>query len=902
MTDGPHRGTRRLARLLLRAYPPAFRRRHGADFLRFLERQRGEARYGAPILGAVRYWVEVGGDALAGGFRARMDERRAGGWTMGMGSEIRGSLRGLRRSPGFVGAVVATLGLGIGSATAIYSIADWMIVRPVPGVRGQDRIVTVRFQHEERDGAWFLVSHPDFLDLRAGAAAFEHLAALHRDDAHLLLPGAVEPFRVPAELVTDDYFATLGVELERGRAPDPAGGGDPRQVVVSHRLWSGSLGGRADALGSTLTVNGEPFVVVGVAPPDFHGPAPTEHRTELWMPAEAHAAVLPTYPPDILTARKRTLYFTALGRLREDATVEQAESQLLAAREALVEAYGSAGSLDRFVPVVEAGVGVSPWTRERARTTLGILLVAVAALLVLGCANAGNLLLARASTRAHDVAVRRALGAGRARLVGTLLAEGLLLAAAGCAVGLVTTKLVLLAFGRSRLLQWLPDLASVQIDGRVVLFALATSLVTGLLFSLAPAVSIARRSEVLLPGERRGTPHRGHGRLRTLLLTAQVALSLALLVGAGLMLLTVRGLGDVRLGFDPADVLEATVDPGTQGYGSDERISFWRELRPRIRALAGVEAAGLAAVPLHGRIAADGSVRRAGAPEESGVSTRTNQVSGGFLAAVGIEVVAGRDFLPAEVLAEPAADVVIVSRGLARELFGTEPEEAVGREVQLAYREEGRTFEVVGVVGDVRVHGVRDDGGHLLLEPLGQPWNPGWATLYVRSAAPGVAGRLREAVRALDPSLPLYDVQPLQRRVEATFQEERLLARLTTFFASLALLLAGVGLYGVLSFTVTSRTREMGIRLALGARGRSVRGLMLRRGLALTLPGVPFGLALALPLARLMESRLWGVGALDPRVYVAAAATVLGAAVLASWIPAWRATRIDPASAVRAEP
>jgi predicted permease len=845
--------------------------------------------------------MEVGGDALASGLRARLDERGAGRWTMGMGSEIGGSLRSLRRSPGFVGAVVATLGLGIGSATAVYSIADWMVVRPVPGVRGQDRIVTVRFQHEERGQSWFLVSHPDFLDLRDRAAALEHFTALHRTEAHLLLPGAVEPIRVPAEVTTDDYFATLGVELELGRVADPSGGRDPRQVVVSHRLWSGPLRGDADVLGSTLTLNGQPFVIVGVAPPDFHGPAPTEHRTELWVPAEAHGSVLPTYPTDILSARDRTLYFTALGRLRDGATVEQAEAQLRAAREALVEAYGAAGSLDHFVPVVEKGVGVSPWTRERARTTLGILLAAVGALLALGCANAGNLLLARASTRVHDVAVRRALGAARGRIVATLLGEGLLLAVAGGAVGLGTAKVVLLAFGRSRLLQWLPDLASVEIDGRVILFALGTSLVTGLLFSLAPAVSVARRSDLLLPGERRVAPRRSRVGLRRLLLTAQVALSLSLLVGAGLMLLTVRGLGDVRLGFEPADVLEATVDPGTQGYGPDERTSFWRELLPRARALAGVEAAGLAAVPLHGRIGSDGSARPAGTPEEGAVSTWTNQVSDGFLAAVGIELVAGRDFLPSEVTAEPAPDVVIVSRGLARELFGTGPEQVVGRELELAYRPEGRTFEVVGVVDDVRVGGVRDDGAQLLLEPLGQPWNPGWATLYARGRVPGLAGRLRGAIRALDPSLPLYDVQPLQRRVDATFQEERLLARLTTFFASLALLLSGVGLYGVLSFTVTSRRREMGIRLALGARGGSVRTLMLRRGLALTLPGVPLGLALAALLGRLMESRLWGVEALDPRVYAAAAATLLGAAVIASWMPAWRATRIDPAAAVRAE-
>lgn len=890
-------------RLLLALYPRSFRGRYGRDLEEFVRRQRTEPRYRRPVLGSLRYAWDVTLDGIKGALHTwRAETRRQ---TMGMGAlamSVRTALKILARNPRFTATVILTLGLGLGASTAVYSLANWLLLRPVPGVADPDRVVTVRFQLETHPGAWGLVSHPDLADLRSGTPALEALGATHETAAHAVLRGLDGlPRRLDVEVVTRGYFQALGVRPATGRLPLAGEDEDPRLVMLSHRVWTEAYGADAEVVGTVVTINGEPFTVTGVAPPGFRGPRFPESVTDLWLPVESHRGLLPTYPADVLQRRGVNLYFHAFGRLAPGATPEVAAEQLDAARAALVEAHADGTSLDRFVPTVEAGVGLNPWARDRLAVTLRILAGVVALLLLLGAANGANLLLARSVRRVRELRVRRALGAGRARLIAQLLTEGLLLGLGGGVAGLALAAGLLRLFEGVRLLPHFPALEGVSLDHRVLLFAVAVSVATGLLFALLPSLMAARSGD---PGLRAGdgVSVRG-GRLRTALVSGQVAISLALVVGAGLLLDTVRSLNDVALGFDPAGVVEVTVDPGTQGYDDERRVTFWKELVDVARSVPGVAEAGLAWAPLHGSTAADTRLVPYGSDaDQEGVSTHSNYVSEGFLGAVGLEIVAGRDFLGDEVLAPEPKGVVLVSRSVAAELFpGVPPEGAVGRRVAISYQAD-RALEIVGIVADARVRGAKQESTSLFLQPLGASWLQNRATLYARGEATGERPSLasvRAAVAELDAALPVYDAGMLEDRVAGSFAEERLLATLTLLFAGLALTLAAVGLYGIISLTVAARTPELGLRMTLGAPGSALRTMVLRHALLTTALGVPLGLALAAGVARLVQSRLWGVTPLDPTIFSLAVVVLLATAFAASWIPARRVTRIDPVEALR---
>lgn len=473
------------------------------------------------------------------------------------------------------------------------------------------------------------------------------------------------------------------------------------------------------------------------------------------------------------------------------------------------------------------------------------------------------------------------------RVIRLLVTEGLFLGLAAGALGLVLTLGALELFEGQRLLSYLPALQPIEVDGRVLGFALTLSLLTGVLFSVVPGVGLGvRTGSVDLVGSRIAA---GRSRLRAALVVTQVGLSLALVTAAGLLLDTVRALRAVELGFEPRGVLEATVDPGTHGYQEAETAAFWNGLLERTRRAPGVRAAGLAWAPLHGPIASGFSVTPEGAGEESTQSANNNYVSEGFIDAVGLRLVSGRDFLPEERLAEAPRDVLIVSESLAAALFARES--AVGRRVTVSHRS-GQIFEIVGVIEDPKLHGAADDEARSALLPLGLKT---WATLYAKGAgtAAEIEAPVRDAVASIDPTLPLYDVQPLSSRVAQAMSEERVLAMVTTLFASLALVLAGVGLYGMMTQMVNARWRELGIRIALGASRADVRGSVLGAGARATGIGLVVGAGCAYVTSRLVASRLWGVGPFDPRVLSSAILVLLGAAALACWLPARRATRSD---------
>ncbi len=810
--------------------------------------------------------------------------------------DLRLATRALRRRPVFTAVTALTLALGVGASTAVYSVANWVLLRPVPGVWAPDSLVTMTIGTEDAPDAAFVFGHPEYIELRRAASSVTGLAASQVVDANVWLPGTDVPERMSIEYVSDDFAQVLGLRALAGRLLGPDDGLDPHVAVVSEHLGSTLFADAPSAIGATLSIDGTGFTVVGVAPRGFRGTG-LLGDTELWVPVEAHEAVIPMAGEDALGAGNYPIWMELVGRLRPGAAPGQVAAQLdaVVARLRVDPAHGLPRTA---IARVRPGIGLSPWERGQLASVFRVLGVAVALLLALACANAANLLLARTGARAMELDVRRAIGAGRARVARLLITEAAVVVLLAALVGVALAVGAVRLFEGERLLTFMPPMGGIELDDRVLVFALGVTVATGLVFGVAPSLLASADRQGALRSGRRSVRRTGPS---DLLVVAQVALSALLLVGSGLLVRTMRALGGADLGFDPAGAVEASVDPGAQGYDGPRREAFFRELVRSAGDLPGVRAAGLSWIPVQGRGRASDVVRPQGADAEDprAVTAGTNQVSPGFLAAIGAELVAGRDFRSVEMYA-PASGVVILSESAARHLFPGGP--AVGRRIDVG-RRGPRTLEVVGVVGDARIASVKEPGGPLFLEPLGQPWPPDHATLYVRGPGGAIpdAEALRGLLRGLDPSLPFYDQQPLARRVAAGVTMERVLARLTSAFALLALVLAAVGLYGMMAMLVQGQSREMGVRLALGAHPGSVRALVLRRGMRLAGLGVVLGLLVATQASKLLSARLWGVGPLDPVAFAFAGLALALTALAACWEPAARATRVDPVDALSAE-
>lgn len=811
--------------------------------------------------------------------------------------DIRYAARTHVRAGRFTGVVVLTLALGIGASATVFSLASRILFTPVRGVTDAGSLVTVTFGRDENRTISYYASHADYVDLRDAVSSEFPLAAADEVEAHVRLPGQETARRVTAEMVTANYAATLGLSPIVGRAPSPGAGDDVRLAMISHSLWMQAFGGSADALGATLTVNGEPFTVTGVAPEGFRGSR--DGRVDLWVPVEAHAVLLPTYSAALLTDRKTTVFGRFVARRPLDASPERIEATLRAAVSRIVAA-NEGSSLEGMIAYVTPGIGITPFARAELSAMLRVLGGIVALVLLLACANAANLLLARATGRAPEFAVRRAIGAGRGRLVRQLVTEGLLLAGMAGVTGVGLAFLAGLALRGRTILANAPPLPDLPVDARVLSFALLASLLTGILFSIVPALVVSNAPAHTLRGRGRATE--GRSRLRTGLVIAQIGISLALIVGAGLLVETVDALRDVELGFDPGGVVEASVDPGTQGYDDASRTAFFRSLLDNARAQPGVIAAGLAWAPVQGFMRAGARLWPEGDPADGPRVVRggMNIVSAGFLTALGFELVSGRDFRSDEVFQPGSTNggVIIISESAAHALF--QESEAVGRRVHL--HDASTTVEIVGVIRDARTNSVREPAEALVLEPFGQAaWLPSWATLYVRSSrdAAETIASLRAIADELDGALPLYDAQPVSERIGERLVPERRLASAASVLAMIALILAGVGLYGLMAFAVALRSREFGVRMALGARADDVQRMVLLEGLRTTFAGVALGLLAGLAVARLVSNRLWGVEPLDPLAFSIGALVLLLVAALACWLPAWRATRVDPVTVLR---
>ena len=803
--------------------------------------------------------------------------------------DIRYAFRCLRRAPGFTLIALITLALGIGGTTAIFSVVDGILLRPLPFPDASAVVSVTRTTPNAEGGAF---SAADFLDYKTGNKSLAAFAGYREEIVDLL--GAGEPVRLTSLETTGGFFDVFGVPAQQGRvyseATDSPRG--PRVAVVSARVWRQHLGSDPSVSGRTVRLNGVPMTLIGVMPDSFVHPA----DVDFWVLAPNAAPTSPIPIEGDALGNREVQYFQAVARLRPGVSVERANQDLRSIAERVAREFPDTNRGESAVvqPFQESLVG-------EVRSALLVLLGAVGFVLLIACANVASLLLARGAGRRRELAVRTALGAGRARLVRQLLTESVVLASAGGLLGLLMASwgvraLVALAP------QSIPRLSDVQLDPRVAGFAVAVSAVVGVLFGSVPAFQGARMDPglALKDGGRTGT---ARTRTQNLLVVGEVALALMLLIGAGLMLTSFSRLRAVDPGFTVTSVISVFVPLPQARYNNAAQTRFYTQLFQRLQANPTTSRSGLGfPLPFGGANAAAGYTVEGAPPQarsERPIAQLTS-VSPGFFQTMGIALLRGRDVQLND--SPERQGVAIVNKTLAdREWPGQDP---IGKRLAIGGDPDDPQswMTVVGLVTDSK----RGD-----LQSITQPaiylphttFTLPFMSVLVRSEAgeAAVANAVRAAVHSLDPELPIGDVEALERTVERVTGQPRFRAFLIGSFAVAALLLAAVGLYGLISYTVAQRSPEIGVRLALGATPLQVGRLILGQGLALAGAGVVLGLAGAIAATRLLEGLLFSVSTTDPTVYTVLAGLLLAIAALACYVPARRAMRVDPVVALRSE-
>jgi predicted permease len=802
--------------------------------------------------------------------------------------------RTLLRSPGLTGAAILALGLGIGANTSIFSVINAILIRPLPGVPEPERLVTPL--HTSISGTWNSHSYPDFLDYRDNNRVFSGI--LGYTMIHVALGDGGEADHVWGEMVTGNYFDVLGVRpvLGRGFLPEEdRSPGAHAVVVLSHALWKRRFGGDPGVVGRTIGLNGHPFLVLGVAPEGFLG-ANWPVASDLWVPMMMHAQVEPGFE-DRLEGRG-SHWMKLLARLKPGVTLRQADADVRTIAQQLADTYpenwGSGGS------VVSARDGRFP-AEAISGITLGarLALVVAALVLLIACANVANLLLARASARSREIGIRLAVGASRGRLVRQLLSESFLLALGGGA-----SALLLALWGSDLLARFHPPVEFAMVidyrpDGAVFLYATGLCLLTTFVFGLVPALK-ASRVDVL--SSLRGQVVVGRpSRLGGALVMGQLALSLIVLAAAGLFLRSLAEAQRIDPGFQKEGVLLARYDLALLSYSEEDGRRFHRQLLEEVRALPGVVAAGVSTdMPLDYDWSSSGPVIAEGReppPEGKGLSTMVNLASPGHLEAMGVPLVSGRDFTAADTADRPA--VAIVNQTFARQVFPGE--QALGKRFRLGGPAEPLR-EIVGVAGDCKYFTLSEPPRAYLYRPIEQAYRSA-VILQVRTSGDPLAAvdAVRAKVKEKDPRLPLYGIRPLDDHMEFALWWTRMGAVLAGVFGALALTLAAVGLFGLIAYRVACRTREIGIRMALGATRGKVTRLVVGEAARLAAAGLAAGLTGGLALARVMNTLLYGVGVLDPLTFTLVPLVLLAVALAAGYLPARRAARADPAAALRYE-
>ena len=827
--------------------------------------------------------------------------------------DMRLAARMMLRSPGFAAVAVLTLALGIGANTALFSVVDALLLRPLPFPE-PDRLVMV-WPGRPADG-WEHqpASFPNFTDWRARSTSFAHLAAYYAYASSTFnVTAGGEPERVQGAYVSSDFFPALGVEPLAGRwflSQEEKPGGSERVAVIAHALWASRFGADPGAVGKAVHLDGVAHTIVGVMPAGFAFPR-HPRDPQVWLP-------LGHDPRQGRTFSRGTNYLSMIGRLAPGVTLDQAGSEMAALTGQLAQEHprANSGMTMKVAPMSEHAAG-------DLRGALLTLLGTVGLVLLIACANVAHLTLARAAGRRRELAVRSALGATHGRIVRQLLAESLLLAAAGGAAGLLLGAwgielIARLPFndpGYTAPFRVAPS--EIGMSGTVLAFTMVLSLATAVLFGLIPSLQTARAdaAEALKEGSGRATDSARRRRLRDLLVVAEVSLSLLLLVGAGLMVRSYLRLTAVDPGFRPAGVLTAALTLPAARYPDDASlVAFQNALVERLRALPGVRAAGTVRdLPMSGSDEETGIHVEGVAPPQDGPPhrARPRPVGDGYFQAIGIPLRAGRGFTASDTVSSPR--VAVVNETLARRLWpGGDP---IGRRVALNY-ETLRYFpdrppepdlasawrEVVGVVGDVRHAGLLGEIHPELYVPIPQSAFRNFSVVVrADTGVPLPAAELRAAVRSLDPEQAVADVRGMEALVGSTVARPRFHFLLLALFAVLALALCAIGIYGVMACVVSQRLREIGIRIALGADRRSVMALVVGQGMRLTLAGLALGAAAALGLTRLLAGLLFGVSATDPSTFAGMAFLMAAVSLLACALPAWRACRIDPAAVLRAD-
>ena len=802
----------------------------------------------------------------------------------GLIQDLRYALRTLLKSPGFALVAVLTLALGIGANTAIFSAVDAVLLRPLP-YPGADRLVTIwGTRGADRQ---VITGYADLMDFAAQSRSFTGIGVIRGLSVNLTGPEA--PDRLNGEYVSADVLRLYGVTAALGRTFVPeetAPGSGQRVAVLSDAAWKTRFGGDPHILGRSLTLDGRPHVVIGVMPPGFTSPF---GPAEVWLPI--------TSIPSAATIFNRGVQNVwGIGRLRPGVSVEQAQRDLdvIAARLAAQYPESNAGFGVRLVTLRDEVVGPM-------RPALLTLMAAVAVVLLIACANVAGLQLARSASRRHEMSVRASLGAGRGRLVRQLLAESVVLSVVGGAGGVLVAAWTVGALARS-VPGGLPAFGQVGVDRPVLLFAVAAVAASVLLFGLAPAV-VASRAD-LGDALRVRTPDAGAGgrsaKLRSALVVAELALSMILIASAGLLIRSVAAMSAVKPGFEPDHLLTFQFRlPRAKYADSSSRAAFFAQAVERVRAVPGVRAAALVEMtPMTGNwdvtaYLVEGQPAPApGRAPEAGL----NAVTDGYFGTMGIPLLAGRDFDAGDRLG--TRPVVIVSRELARRAWPGSS--ALGRRIRQADDSVWRT--VVGVVGDTKQRTLGEDLEPRVYVPVLQTLDA-FCNVVARTAGDPLAlgGAVRAAIWSVDPQQPVWSITSMDQLLRRATRGARFTTWLTTGLAGLALLLAAIGVYGVMAYVVAQRTREIGIRLAVGSTPSQAVSLVLGRGLRIVAGAAVLGVSGALGAARLLRGELFGVAATDPLAFGGAVLVLAGAASLASWLPARRAAKVDPVVALRSE-
>ena len=816
-----------------------------------------------------------------------------------LAQDIRYALRMLRKSPGFTAVAILTLALGIGANTAIFSLVDWLILRPLP-ISQPSRVVFIEKQFRNGgNGTQF--SYPDFRRIEQQTSQiFESVAAARM----FVMDGlSVDGQSAPmwANYVDGNFFSLLGLKPALGRLLLPSegsvAGADP-VLVLGYSYWKGRFGGDANVIGKKVSVNGHPMTIVGVAPKDFQGLAALLD-TQGYIPL----GMMPTLNDasgEFLSNTKNSS-LEVVGRLKSGVTLEQSQSVLQTVSQHLSEDNHGEMTL-RAVYLGPASLVTGPAVRPMLSVVSTVFLALAGAVLILACANIANLCLVRVSARHREVAVRSALGAPRSRLIRQLLTESILLSALGCIGGVLAGLAASRAFGSIPLHTAIPTVLDFRFDWRVFAYAIAAAALTAVLVGITPALRASRTelSEILHEGGRTSTS--GRQRMRSALVTAQVAGSLMLLIVAGLFVRSLQKAQHSDLGFDPQHVLNVSVDPHEAGYQEAQTREFQKTLLERARALPGVESASLAlCVPMGyssygATLKVDGYEPR---PGEGDPSAGFNAVSSDYFRTMRIPLTEGRAFQDSD--AQQSQQVAIINQNFAKLYYpGQDP---IGR--HFSQKADGaRPIQIVGVARNSRDSDIFTNNDPFYYVPVAQYFNS-VMTLQIRTAAAPetLAPEVTGMIHSLDSAIPVFDVEPMTTVMEGLngYLPFQMGAALAAALGILGLVLAIVGVYGVVSYAASQRTHEIGIRLALGAQPAQILGMILRQGLVIVGIGVVAGILAAVALARVVGNLLYGVPPLDPVTYISASVVLGGIALLACYVPARRAMRVDPMVALRYE-